>query len=191
MTWRLSLKVSPQLSPYPGPPVGNPAGAGHATHAVQSCAIMGGSMAQSPPHLPGDATDLADDIRELFEDLSRAGAGTQGTYSGDCHPSLDVRETEATVEVTIDVAGVPANAIRVLFRSGVLLIAGDKTSGTTPESPSFHLVERAFGRFARAVRLGGAFNVQSARATLRDGELTITLPKQPERRGRAHRIPIA
>ena len=88
---------------------------------------MDGPMAQSPPLLPGDATDLADDIRELFDDLSRKGSGSQGTYSGDCHPSLDVRETELTVEVTIDVAGVPAESIRVLFRSGVLLIAGDKT----------------------------------------------------------------
>jgi HSP20 family protein len=152
---------------------------------------MGGSMAHSPPFLPGDATDLADDIRTLFEELSRTGAETQGTYSGDCHPSLDVRETERAVEVTIDVAGVPAHAIRILFRSGVLLIAGDKTADAPPEPPTFHLVERAFGRFARAVRLGGAFDVQGARATLRDGELTITLPKQRERRGQAHRIPVA
>jgi len=151
---------------------------------------MDGPMAQSPPLLPGDATDLADDIRELFDDLSRKGSGSQGTYSGDCHPSLDVRETELTVEVTIDIAGVPAESIRVLFRSGVLLIAGDKTPAATPAPPIFHLVERAFGRFARAVRLGSAFDVQGARAALRDGELTITLPKQPERRGQAHRIPV-
>ena len=37
----------------------------------------------------------------------------------------------------------------------------------------------------------GAFDVPRARATLRDGELTIVLPKlEEERRGRAHRIPI-
>ena len=148
-------------------------------------------MAQSSPFLPGDATDLADDIRELFEDLSHRDGGSQDTYSGDCHPSLDVRETEQAVEVTVDVAGVPAHAIRVLFRSGVLLIAGDKAGGAALETPIFHLVEREFGRFARAVRLGGAFNVQGARAALRDGELTITLPKQDERRGQAHRIPVA
>ena len=152
---------------------------------------MDGLMAQSSSPLPGDATDLADDIRELFEDLSRRDGGTQATYSGGCHPSLDVRETEQAVEVTIDVAGVPADAIRVLFRSGVLLIAGDKAPCTPAEPPIFHLVEREFGRFARAVRLSGAFDVLGAQATLRDGELTITLPKQDERRGRAHRIPLA
>ncbi|NOT28347.1 MAG: Hsp20/alpha crystallin family protein [Acidobacteria bacterium] len=147
-------------------------------------------MAQSP-HLPSDATDLAEDIRELFEDLSRSGATSQSTYSGDCHPSIDVRETDQTVEVTMDVAGVPATSIRILFRSSVLLVAGDKPPEPAAAGPMFHLIERTFGRFARAVRLSGAFNVQDARATLRDGELTITLPKQPDRRGRAHRISIA
>ncbi len=151
---------------------------------------MGKPMAQPSPLLPGDATDLADDIRDLFEDLAHRNTGTQPAYSGDCHPSLDVRETEHAIEVTMDVAGVPPDAIRLLFRSGVLLIAGDKAPDTAPEPPVFHLIERTFGRFARAVRLGGAFDVKRASATLRDGELSITLPKQDERRGQAHRIPI-
>jgi HSP20 family molecular chaperone IbpA len=51
-------------------------------------------------------------------------------------------------------------------------------------------VEREFGRFARAVRLNGAFNVPQASAALADGELTIVLPKLLERRDRAHRIPV-
>jgi len=139
---------------------------------------------------PRDEADLADDIRELFKNLTASLGEAPGTYSGDCHPPLDVRETERGVEVTIDVAGVPASAIRVAFRSGVLLIAGDKTPTPTRESQAFHLLEREFGRFARAVRLGGAFDVARAQATLRDGELTITLPKLDERRGQSHRIPI-
>ena len=148
-------------------------------------------MAQPSPLLPGDATDLADDIRDLFDDLSRTAGSTQSSYSGDCHPSLDVRETEQAIEVTIDVAGVAPDAIRVLFRSGVLLVAGDKTPGARLDTPVFHLVERVFGRFARAVRLSGAFSLERATAVVRDGELTITLPKQGERRGQAYRIPIA
>jgi HSP20 family protein len=148
------------------------------------------AMAQPSPLLPGDATDLADDIRDLFEDLSRTTGGAPASYSADCHPSLDVRETEQAVEVTIDVAGVSPEAIRVLFRSGILLVAGDKAPVSRQDTPVFHLVERVFGRFARAVRLSGAFSLEHATAIVRDGELTITLPKQRERRGQAYRIPI-
>ena len=142
--------------------------------------------------LPADeATDLADDIRELFEDLARSLDRGLRAYSGECHPSLDVLETDSAVEVTVDVSGVPATAIRVFYRGGVLLIAGEKAP--TPPSPdqTFHLVEREFGRFARAVRLDGAFDVPKAQAALRNGELTVILPKRDERRQRGHRIPVS
>jgi HSP20 family molecular chaperone IbpA len=38
--------------------------------------------------------------------------------------------------------------------------------------------------------LQGAFSTTEARATLRDGELLIVLPKIIERRGSTHRIPV-
>lgn len=142
--------------------------------------------------LPSDeSTELADDIRQLFEDLSRSLEHGRRAYSGEYHPSLDVLETDSAVEVIVDVSGVAADALRVLFRSGVLIIAGEKAPAPAGEAQTFHLVEREFGRFARAVRLNGAFDVQQSRATLRDGELTIVLPKLDERRGSPHRIPIA
>jgi HSP20 family protein len=85
---------------------------------------------------------------------------------------------------------VPAEAVRILFRGGVVLIVGEKAPPPGEQAQAFHLVEREFGRFARAVRLSGAFDVGSARASLRDGELTIVLPKRDERRGQPHRIRI-
>jgi HSP20 family protein len=134
--------------------------------------------------------ELADDLRELFEELATSLAHTQRAYSGECRPSLDVLETDEAIEVTLDVAGVPPEAIRVLFRNGVLLIAGEKAPPDSHTERSFHLVEREFGRFARAVRLNGALDVQHGRATVDSGELKITLPKMPERRGSAQRITV-
>ena len=51
-------------------------------------------------------------------------------------------------------------------------------------------MEREFGRFARAVRVSGAFDIGRATATLKDGELTVALPKMDERRGQAHPIGV-
>jgi len=148
-------------------------------------------MAQFSLIPPDEATDLAEDIRELFDDLARSPDRGLRVSSGKCHPSLDVLETDRAVEVAVDLSGVPAAALRVVFRAGVLLIAGEKAPARPAPEQTFHLVEREFGRFARAVRLAGAFDVPNARATLRDGELTIVLPKRDERRGGAHRIPVA
>jgi HSP20 family molecular chaperone IbpA len=52
-------------------------------------------------------------------------------------------------------------------------------------------VEREFGRFARAVRLTGAFDIPGARASVADGELSIVLPKLIDRRDQSHRIAVA
>jgi len=139
----------------------------------------------------GESKDLAADIQELFADLARSLPAEHRAYSGECRPPLDVLETDAAVEVTVDLSGVPQQAVRVLFRSGVLIVAGEKAPTTAAPDQSFHLVERDFGRFARVVRLSGSFDVPSARATLREGALTVTLPKREERRDRAHRVVVS
>ena len=137
-----------------------------------------------------ESSELTEDIRELFQDLAASLSHELRAYSGECHPSLDVRERETTVEVIVDVAGVRREALRVLFRAGVLLVAGEKAPNAATAEQTFHLVEREFGRFARAVRVTGAFDLQASRATLAQGELTIVLQKISDRRGQGHRIPV-
>jgi HSP20 family protein len=138
-----------------------------------------------------ESAELADDIRELFQDLASTLRHDLRAYSGECHPSLDVVETDTAMEVVLDVSGVPKEALRILIREGVLIIAGEKAPPLSKGEQTFHLVEREFGRFARAVRLSGAYDIGKSHATLADGELTVVLPKMADRRGRAHLIPIS
>jgi len=147
-------------------------------------------VAQLPFTNIGESHELAEDVRALFDELATSLSHDQRAYSGECHPVLDVYETDEAIEIIMDVSGVPADAIRILFRTGVVLIAGEKAPAPTSPEQTFHLVEREFGRFARAVRVNGAFDVASARATLRDGELIVELPKMTDRRGTAHRVPV-
>ena len=107
-------------------------------------------------------------------------------------PVVDVFETDRTVEIVLDLPGVAADAVRILIKSGVVLIVGEKErpvlSKNTPAS--FHLVERDFGRFARAVRVAGAIDAGQARARLSQGELRVVLPRRDERRGQGVLVPI-
>jgi HSP20 family protein len=137
-----------------------------------------------------ETRELSGDLQELFDDIESTLSPEQQVYSGECRPALDVLENPKGVEVIVDVAGVPAEALRILFRGDTLLIAGEKAPGPVAADPTFHLIEREFGRFARAVRLTGAFDVAQARASLNAGELTIVLPRLADRRGRAHAIPL-
>jgi HSP20 family protein len=136
---------------------------------------------------PSEVADFGDDIRRLFLDLGRTfGAGS---LAGQCSPALDVYEHDDAVEIVVDVPGVDPAAVRVVAKGDTLLIVGEKAARRPRPESSFHLVERDFGRFARAVRLGPTCDTANARAHVADGELHITLPKVTERRRRT--IPIA
>jgi HSP20 family protein len=140
---------------------------------------------------PAEVGDLADDVRQIFEELAGTLKVHQRASSGEFRPPLDVVETDDAVQVVVDLSGVATEAVRVLYRSGVLVVAGEKAAPRPGSPQSFHLVEREFGRFARGVRVNGAFDMQRAEATMRNGELTVVLPKRSERRGAAHRIRVS
>ena len=139
-----------------------------------------------------DPADLAEDVRRLFDDLSRRRADRRHMVAGECMPVVDVFETEKNVEIVLDVPGVAVDGIRVMFKSGVVIIAGEKERPDfTKRGPaSFHLVERDFGRFVRAVRINVAIDAAKARARLANGELRVVLPRIKERRGNGLLLPI-
>jgi HSP20 family protein len=136
-----------------------------------------------------DAADLAEDARRLLLELDREVPGV-ASLSAECRPPLDVVETSAAVEVVIDLPGVPASAIRVAIRRSTLLIVGAKQGPPIDSSARFHVAERSYGRFARAVRLGGAFDASRARAVTQGGQLRVILPRLDDRRGRVLVIPV-
>jgi HSP20 family protein len=134
--------------------------------------------------------DLADEIERVFDELDR----TLGLRPpGECRPPLDVVETDEAFEIAMDLPGVMPQAVRVLLKGGMVLIAGHKPrSAEDPAMASdFHLVERVFGRFARVVHLRGAFDGARSKVTLHAGELRIVLPRIHERRGRRFVVPIS
>jgi HSP20 family protein len=138
----------------------------------------------------GESGELAEDIRQLFADIAAHLAHERRAYSGECEPALDVLETPEAVTVVVDVSGVEPDALRVLFRRGVLIVAGEKAAAPAAGPRTFRQVEREFGRFARAVRVSGAVDAGRAPAALARGELVVTLPCLAERRGAAHHIAI-
>ena len=105
--------------------------------------------------------------------------------AGECMPVVDVFETDKALEIVVDLPGVAADCVRILYKAGIVLIVGEKERPDfSKRAPaSFHLVERDFGRFARAVRVNAAIDGSKARARLLNGELRIALPRIAERRG--------
>ena len=153
-------------------------------------------VALMPPltRLPisSDVGDTSADVRRLFEELSRQRPERRHQIAGECLPLLDVFETHDAFDLLLDVPGLTAANLRILVKAGVVIIAGekDRPDQSARGQTSFHLVERDFGRFARAVRVHAAIDAAKATATLKDGELRVRLPKIDERRGQGIQVPV-
>jgi len=137
--------------------------------------------------VPSEIGEFADEVRLIFVELGRV-FGME-SMAGECSPAIDVYETDDRVEIVVDLPGVNPAAVRIICKGDAVLIAGEKPPRRTGGEATFHLVERGYGRFARAVRLVRACDLAKASATLTNGELKISVPKIVERRGRS--IPIA
>lgn len=111
--------------------------------------------------------------------------------AADCTPPLDIVETEQGLEAVLDIPGVPRESVEIVLSGTVLLITGQKRPAVCRHrDAAFHMAERSFGRFARAISLDGPVDASRAIATLADGELRVFLPRTVERRGAEIRIPI-
>jgi HSP20 family protein len=135
------------------------------------------------------AADLAEDARRLLVEIDSEVPGA-ALVTADCRPPLDVLETAEAIEIVVDVPGVPPESLRIAVRRSTLLVVGAKLATPAVPTVRFHLAERSYGRFARAVRLAGAFDAARARAFVSEGLLRIVLPRLEDRRGRVMRIPV-
>jgi HSP20 family protein len=133
--------------------------------------------------------ELADDARVLLNEIEEEVPGA-AALTADCRPALDVVETATSVEVVVDLPGVPPAGVRVAIRHSTLLIVGAKLAGPVEPKASYHVAERSYGRFARVVRLTGAFDGRKARAIVGGGQLRVVLPLLEDRRGRLMSIPV-
>ena len=105
-------------------------------------------------------------------------------------PSVDVSETDDEVQVTADLPGLTEKDVEVTLEDGALTIRGEKKEEREEKKRNYHLVERSYGRFERAVALPHGIDPGKVKARFRNGVLHVTLPKTPENRSRSRAIEI-
>ena len=93
-------------------------------------------------------------------------------------PRLDVREAADSVVVQVDLPGVERQHLSLSLEKGILTLQGQRSAEHKAENAAeFTRVERSYGQFERQVRLGEAYNNAPVKAELKDGVLTVTIPK--------------
>lgn len=121
-----------------------------------------------------------------LQEASEMVAGEAGAWL----PPVDLCESEAWVTVSVELPGVRAEQVEVSLTNERLRVTGRKRKGA-PRGVISHLCsERSFGQFARTLPLRWPIRTDGATAELKDGILTIRLPKLKDRRGSAHKIEV-
>ena len=124
-----------------------------------------------------DPKSRTDPFAELFGEFSERLRGDRW------QPAIDVFESEKSICVRFELAGVRSSDVRVTVDGEVLRVTGVRTPPPDHDVLRLHQMEIAFGPFERVVRLSVPFDRDAVSAHLEEGFLTVSLPKRlPQRR---------
>jgi len=129
-------------------------------------------------------------IGRLLLALQEASEMAAGESGAAWLPAVDLCESDSCVTVSVELPGVRAEQVEVALTNEELRVRGRKRKGA-PRGVISHLCsERSFGQFARTILLRWPIRKDAATAELKDGVLTIRLPKLEDRRGVEHKIEV-
>lgn len=114
------------------------------------------------------------DLLALHQRLDRTATATPPDWT----PPVDVFETSDEYVLTAEVPGLSRAHIDIRFEDRHLIVRGERPRSDIP-CEQFHRVERGQGAFVRAFAIPEMVDPDAISADLRDGVLTITVPKIP------------
>jgi HSP20 family protein len=98
--------------------------------------------------------------------------------------AAEVADDENTVQVRLEVPGLDAADFDIEVRDDILIIRGEKKFAREESRGHYHVMERAYGQFERALRLPASVEGDGAKASYQAGVLSISLPKSKTARPR-------
>jgi HSP20 family protein len=148
-------------------------------------------MVAPDQHRPVHATmrDVAftrwDSLRDLIALHDQLGH-LVGSDAPGWTPPVDLYETSREFVLSAELPGLAREQIDILAEDNRITIRGARSSAGHTEIPceQYHRVERGHGSFSRTFTLTDAIDVSAIRAELKDGILTVTIPKAADRAAR-------
>jgi len=98
-------------------------------------------------------------------------------------PNTDILETEDSVILLMDLAGVDKGDFTVTFEDNLLKVSGQRTKKQPPGLIRLHRMEIDYGPFEKLFRVpGDLVDAAGIQAVHRNGFLELTLPKRKVRK---------
>ncbi len=96
-------------------------------------------------------------------------------------PAVDIIDREDRLVVMVYLPGVPREAIEITLEEGVLRVSGHRPQPEDVRPQDYQLCESRYGPFLRTIQLPNNLDLSRVEAVLRDGILTVTVPKAMDR----------
>lgn len=121
--------------------------------------------------------DIASDIfkKTTMEHVVES-TTTLGLDSMNFTPKVDILESESEISIVVDVPGVKKSSLQVLIDNQAIKILGKRELHKS-SNKAFFRIERLGGYFSRSLALPTSVDHECTLASLKNGELRITLRK--------------
>ena len=95
-------------------------------------------------------------------------------------PVFEVRESKDRFLFVAELPGIKEADLDITLAGNRLVIAGEKKLDKIEENETYYAAERVYGKFQRSFTLPEGVDVEHVGADLKDGVLTLVIPKLPE-----------
>lgn len=129
-------------------------------------------------------------FERFFQDPWISGRANGPSALAGFTPKLDVAESEREYVVTVELPGLEEKDVQVEVAKDVLILRGEKRQEREEKTKHSSWSERTYGSFLRRIPLGAEIDANKIAATMKQGVLTVTLPKSEQARQQTRKIEI-
>lgn len=106
-------------------------------------------------------------------------------------PAAAASSSDNAYSISMELPGVAEDDITVTAENGVISIKGEKKTEREEKGDTWYFSERQFGSFQRSFSLPADADEAGVNAALKDGVLTITIPRKSPKTKEAKKVKIS
>ena len=123
---------------------------------------------------------------QLFDPLRQMGSRLAEWIA----PAAEASSADDAYRIAIELPGVAEEDIHLTVEGGVVTVKGQKRTEREEKGDTWYFSERQYGSFSRSFRLPPDADDTAVKAALKDGVLTVTVPRAAREQAQGRRVPI-
>ncbi|MGZ6040253.1 MAG: Hsp20/alpha crystallin family protein, partial [Phenylobacterium sp.] len=124
------------------------------------------STSQFLPSLQRSTANVFGPIQREFDRLfDQLGTGWTQITEMELVPRMDMRDTKAGLEITVELPGISKDDVKIAIEDDVLTISGEKRTQKETKEEDYRFSERTYGAFSRSIALPRTVDAEKIKAS--------------------------